>query len=73
MARERSGRMRVGAVIIEWVAHSRWTREVRTRLIDLVYSFCFVNLVDLVVSFNQTDKPNNPLLPLASCYDPIPR
>ena len=31
MAWERSGRIRVGAVIIEWFAHSRWTLLERTR------------------------------------------
>ena len=36
MVWERSGRMRVGAVIIEWVAHSRWTLETSTSLVCLV-------------------------------------
>jgi hypothetical protein len=48
MAWERSGRMRVGAVIVEWITYSRRTLEISTSLVSLVDLVCFVYLVDLV-------------------------
>ena len=59
MACDRSGKMRVGAVIVEGVLHSKWTFETNTSLVYLVHLVCLVDLVSFVQS-NTRARPNRP-------------